>query len=210
MLSRSHSCFDFDRTKKTKSGRAHHFLVAQALGTVSDSSSCNKSCPYTLALLSCFQDSMDVAVRCLEDAASLPPPRKILRRGSTELEDALENGEVELSLPQHELTSWMGRSPGWMHATAITKEESKQGKFQDSTSTEVSTSRSVAGQTTNDDGQEETILQEPQQTKSKSKGIISTKFSDIIGHSHVKLRLEEVLLPLALPPQLADSILTGT
>jgi hypothetical protein len=153
---------------------------------------------------------MVVAVRCLEDAASLPPPRKILRRGTTELEDALENGEVELSLPQHELTSWMGRSPGWKHATTITKEESKQGKFQDSTtSTEVSTSRSAAGQTTNDDGQEETVLQEPQQTKSKSKDIISTKFSDIIGHSHVKLRLEEVLLPLALPPQLADSILTG-
>jgi hypothetical protein len=184
-------------------------LVEQALGTVSDSSSCDKSYPSTLALPSCFQDSMVVAVRCLEDAESLPPPSKILRRGTPELEDALENGEVELSLPHHELTSWMGRSSGWKHAATVTKEESKQGNFQDSTSTEGSTSSSSAGQTTNDNGQEENVLQEPQQTKSKSKGVVSTKFNDIIGHSHVKLRLEEVLLPLALPPQLADSILTG-
>jgi hypothetical protein len=37
----------------------------------------------------------------------------------------------------------------------------------------------------------------------------TTRFSDIIGHSHAKLRLDEALLPLALPSKLADSILTG-
>jgi len=35
------------------------------------------------------------------------------------------------------------------------------------------------------------------------------RFNDIIGHSAVKLRLDEVLLPLALPPALADTILVG-
>ena len=35
------------------------------------------------------------------------------------------------------------------------------------------------------------------------------RFSDIIGHASVKLRIDEMLLPLALPPALADSILTG-
>lgn len=39
---------------------------------------------------------------------------------------------------------------------------------------------------------------------------IKTRFSDIIGHSSAKLRIEEILLPSALPPHLADSILTGT
>lgn len=37
----------------------------------------------------------------------------------------------------------------------------------------------------------------------------STQFSDIIGHASVKLRVDEMLLPLALPPALANSILTG-
>ena len=37
----------------------------------------------------------------------------------------------------------------------------------------------------------------------------TTRFSDIIGHASVKLRIDEMLLPLALPSALADSILTG-
>mgnify|MGYP005848145281 CR=1 FL=1 len=35
------------------------------------------------------------------------------------------------------------------------------------------------------------------------------RFCDIIGHGQVKLRCEEILLPLALPRHLANSILTG-
>jgi len=38
---------------------------------------------------------------------------------------------------------------------------------------------------------------------------IQTRFSDIIGHGQAKLRLDEMLLPLALPPSLAASILKG-
>ena len=38
---------------------------------------------------------------------------------------------------------------------------------------------------------------------------IDTRFSDIIGHGDVKIRIDELLLPLALPPALADSILRG-
>ena len=36
-----------------------------------------------------------------------------------------------------------------------------------------------------------------------------TRFKDIIGHGAVKLRIEEMLLPMALPPSVADSVLTG-
>ncbi|KAL7488828.1 hypothetical protein ACHAW6_014423 [Cyclotella cf. meneghiniana] len=39
--------------------------------------------------------------------------------------------------------------------------------------------------------------------------IPSTKFRDIIGQGPAKLRLDEALLPLALPGDLADSVLTG-
>ena len=38
---------------------------------------------------------------------------------------------------------------------------------------------------------------------------IKQKFSDIIGHAPAKLRLDEMLLPLALPPGLSNSILSG-
>jgi len=35
------------------------------------------------------------------------------------------------------------------------------------------------------------------------------RFSDIIGHGPVKLRIEEALLPIALPDSIAKSVLTG-
>lgn len=36
-----------------------------------------------------------------------------------------------------------------------------------------------------------------------------TRFKDIIGHGAVKLRIEEMLLPMALPLSVADSVLMG-
>ena len=39
--------------------------------------------------------------------------------------------------------------------------------------------------------------------------LINVSFRDIIGHGQAKLRLDEALLPLALPPDLVDSVLTG-
>jgi len=36
-----------------------------------------------------------------------------------------------------------------------------------------------------------------------------TRFKDIIGHGAIKLRIEEMLLPLALPQSIASSVLTG-
>ena len=38
---------------------------------------------------------------------------------------------------------------------------------------------------------------------------INESFRDIIGHGQAKLRLDEALLPLALPPDLATSVLSG-
>jgi SpoVK/Ycf46/Vps4 family AAA+-type ATPase len=104
---------------------------------------------------SCISSDDDDDVKLL-----FPPPRKILRRGTPELELALQKGEVSLSLPQEEVASWMGRE--------LKSSGEKKKKKQD-----------------------------------------KTRFCDIIGHNAVKLRLEEVLLPLALPQQLSDSILTG-
>jgi len=48
-----------------------------------------------------------------------------------------------------------------------------------------------------------------QTNKKTSAVVVQTRFDDIIGHSDAKLRLDEALLPLALPPSLALSILTG-
>lgn len=38
---------------------------------------------------------------------------------------------------------------------------------------------------------------------------INARFSDIVGHGSAKIRLDEMLLPLALPPSIAKRILTG-
>jgi hypothetical protein len=48
-----------------------------------------------------------------------------------------------------------------------------------------------------------------QETFDDSDRAVKTRFADIIGHAAAKLRIEEILLPSALPPHLADSILTG-
>ena len=39
--------------------------------------------------------------------------------------------------------------------------------------------------------------------------LVGISFRDIIGHGQAKLRLDEALLPLALPPDIAASVLTG-
>jgi ATP-dependent 26S proteasome regulatory subunit len=39
--------------------------------------------------------------------------------------------------------------------------------------------------------------------------IEKTRFKDIIGHTAVKVRCDELLLPMLLPPTLTDSVLTG-
>jgi SpoVK/Ycf46/Vps4 family AAA+-type ATPase len=47
------------------------------------------------------------------------------------------------------------------------------------------------------------------QQKSYPDNFERTRFKDIIGHGAVKLRIEEILLPMALPPIVADTVLTG-
>jgi SpoVK/Ycf46/Vps4 family AAA+-type ATPase len=37
----------------------------------------------------------------------------------------------------------------------------------------------------------------------------TTRFKDIIGHGAVKLRIDELILPLGLPPEISDFVLTG-
>jgi ATP-dependent Zn protease len=48
-------------------------------------------------------------------------------------------------------------------------------------------------------------------TKTKTDNNMTTivRFKDIIGHQSVKLRLDEVLLPMALPPNLSKAVLKG-
>jgi hypothetical protein len=44
---------------------------------------------------------------------------------------------------------------------------------------------------------------------SRNHHLEQTRFADIIGHANAKLHMEELLLPLALPPEVAASIFTG-
>lgn len=145
----------------------------------------------------------------------LPPPKKILRRGTTELATALQKGEVELSLPQYELAAWMGwgeREPPCDQKGEISKEA---GVKKYTLEVDSHQCRSTRDRLFSDHGQERVgkdgcthkdLSSTPKKRKRNEK---FPKFSDIIGHNHVKLRLEEVLLPLMLPSDIADNILTG-
>jgi hypothetical protein len=163
------------------------------------------------------------------DDVSMPPPRKILRRGTQELEDAMETGHIQLSLPEQEMTLWMNRSISWGPSSpspTTSKEQNchrnrnggagegtidihedctQQGLGRDHNPVPE---QSLPAQIARKDDKAPTSV--AVQGKKASKGSLFTRFSDIIGHGAVKLRLDEVLLPMALPPSLADSILTGT
>ncbi|KAL3934919.1 MAG: hypothetical protein SGBAC_009464 [Bacillariaceae sp.] len=143
-------------------------------------------------------------------APFLPPPRKILRRGTTELENALQKGEVELSLPQLEIVAWMGWEDNRLSYESKvdeSKETSPQCKDAAQNSPQCKQdSKNIEGKVEEGNDTSKSLPNSPKKRKRDAK---YTKFSDIIGHHHVKLRLEEVLLPLVLPPHLADSILTG-
>ena len=150
----------------------------------------------------------------------MPPPKKVLRRGTPELQDALIKGEVLLSLPNNAPT-WIGRS--WdgsadsptMDLVSISQEDDKtkdvivlEGKKSPSKTSVNATAMVVHKMDSSKDEEDEDDFKSLK-TSAGTKNIVATKFSDIIGHGAVKLRLEEVLLPLALPSSLADSILTG-
>jgi len=72
----------------------------------------------------------------------------------------------------------------------------------DNTSTDLQEDNNTQSKTTpqNDDSKK---------NKQHQSNNNSPTFRDIIGHGQAKLRLDEALLPLALPPDLAESVLTG-
>ncbi len=57
------------------------------------------------------------------------------------------------------------------------------------------------------DGDESKMVKHPHGRDSPP--FVGVTFRDIIGHGQAKLRLDEALLPLALPHEIAESVLTG-
>ena len=182
-----------------------------------------------------FQEMIQEAPFLNEDT-TMPPPRKLMRRGSRELEDAVRVGDVKLSLPKQDWQSWVA-STDWSSSGQDEKESIDQEASPRLFSTTVSDQTSNAGEITRSrptavDGvrrsteaskstppdrrtrnhcDADQCLREDPNAQPSTRGIDCglPRFSDIVGHNAVKLRLDEVLLPLALPPALADSILVG-
>ena len=189
------------------------------------------------------------------DNILLPPPAKVLKRGTPEIEDAMKKGEVTFSLPPQELASWLhpqkqqksdasmdvedastmaSDSKGSMHTCTdylsfhndmseiqtslneemhddrgdhqVDEEATQPQKGDDSAGNESHASCDMSASSkvdiTPSNARKRDIKTMPEQAR-------ATRFRDIIGHGAVKLRLDEILLPLALPTNLADSILTG-
>lgn len=68
--------------------------------------------------------------------------------------------------------------------------------------------RAVASLTGTEQKEECERHQQPQRKRRKLRGE-TTRLKDIIGHASVKLRIDELILPLGLPAAIADSVLTG-
>ena len=154
----------------------------------------------------------------------MPPPSKVLRRGSRELEIAVGQGEVCLSLPSQDWNSWIVKDGCYSSSGAVDEEyfasthEANTTHFTTASPTTITTptregsssSCSNLDPSTSEelDTQKATIqiLNVQEQLESESK---LPRFTDIIGHNAVKIRIEEVLLPMALPSSIADSILVG-
>jgi hypothetical protein len=177
--------------------------------------------------------------------AELPPPRKVLRRGTSEIKEAMRKGSVVFSLPQPELSAWLEEAKAtelpYQHSLTVGMHREASIPLQenwvlnyDSSSYLSNPVREQIGDILPANaygvGHDQTPIADdrqapssntsskPERNTSSSKRRAATKstsdqnvtmLSDIIGHAAVKLRIEEVLLPIALPPQLADSILTG-
>ena len=175
---------------------------------------------------------------------SMPPPKKMLRRGTSEWKAAVNNGEIKLSLPRHQVGSWIDDLPRTLDQSGSSLDHSLKSSSRDEikkldtpTKSHCASRSSKRGHTKDDEVQEHhpsppqhdqnstpgtnfpldgtlneskgTIVSVEHKGKKSMTAQLSTKFSDIIGHGAAKLRLDEVLLPMALPPALADSILTG-
>lgn len=169
----------------------------------------------------------------------MPPPRKVLKLGSRELEEAVEAGEVVLSLERSEWNNslpneWNGNCNPMRGTTNSTAHPTNYERHKDISG---ESSRSADYMTAADSPPSNCAALKPgspsrlpcptscEEKISKKKSCSrasedrelnpespeskTPRFSDIIGHAAVKLRLDEVLLPLALPQKLADSILTG-
>jgi len=164
----------------------------------------------------------------------MPPPYKVMRRGSQELEDAIHEGHVQLSLPIHDWSSWIihGERRPWSsdddddvdgHTSCQSGESSSSRSIYPISMSQGTRPFQPTYEGTNDvvvsrDDDDSispsittSITRTPVGDDDKTKCVDRSlpRFSDIIGHSAVKLRLDEILLPLALPTALADSILVG-
>jgi hypothetical protein len=177
--------------------------------------------------------------------AELPPPRKVLRRGTSEIKEAMRKGRVVFSLPQPELSVWLEEAKAtdlpYQHAQIVGMQKEARTPLQENWVLNYDSSSNLSNPVleqigdivpVNDYGadHDQTSISEdrqapssntsskPERKTSSPKRRAATKsfsdqnvtmLSDIIGHAAVKLRIDEVLLPIALPPQLAESILTG-
>jgi ATPase family associated with various cellular activities (AAA) len=191
-----------------------------------------------LQIQSIMPTSMTPSVTLLEDE-TMPPPYKVMRRGSQELEDAIQNGLVQLSLPPPEWSSWISTpsepSPWRVYDSCCQSCNATSGSCLSAgndvygpqgAESKMAVDEDDHDDTTSCDPEEQddpgspppvktsAASQEPQDNNNNNndESVVDRslpRFSDIIGHSAVKLRLDEVLLPLALPPTLADTILVG-
>lgn len=168
----------------------------------------------------------------------MPPPKKRYKNGTKEFDEALQSGVIEISLPLPDIVASVestsptsasaaadfdntdaGQIDGASSQSSIDgcSRESKQYSESEEDGRPTLAHISVVSCECEDGSNSEratndgvfSLVNNASSVKFQSPDPSLPRFSDIIGHGHAKLRIEEVLLPMALPITVTNSVLTG-
>lgn len=148
----------------------------------------------------------------------MPPPSSVYRVGTLQFEQALQRGSLHLSLdgdpsPSSNSTAVIeSHSPPPPSVSQSQSQDDSPGSDNHSVPVEPmasATSRSSSLSSSSGSTTQPSRKRKMSPRDASDCVMEKTRFEDIIGHSAVKVRCDEILLPMALPTSVTDSILTG-
>lgn len=175
-------------------------------------------------LLHTVEQLTPTSVASLDDYyLGMPPPKKRLKIGTGEFEEALRSGLIEISLPVPGQAD-AARCGGEVAGEAMDLDEDvriagaphndeglvvEQHQRDDGRQAHVSVVSNEDSSDSDSAMRDDSTFNDTSASKFQSPDPTLPRFKDIIGHGHAKLRIEELLLPMALPLSVTNSVLTG-
>jgi hypothetical protein len=136
------------------------------------------------------------------DRLLMPPPNRFYDGGNPDRDTIHQQaGFVQLSLPSppEEMTFKGGEGDHESNQPVVPPMENNNGKFTD---------RAYLVMGSDDENNDDSALA-CKRKATREIAVEKSRFDDIIGHGAAKLRIEEILLTMALPTDVAQKVLTG-